>query len=63
MLNFKKMFIWHLSNSHWEAAMDKVYAISKSFGNIHQRFLDKRNISKNPTKRRFRDRKDSGMDK
>ncbi len=57
MLNIKKMFIWHLSGERWAKAYDKVYAISSSFQNTHQRFLDK---FKGKRSRRPMGRKDSG---
>lgn len=54
MLNFKKIFVWHMSNSRWEKAMDKVYDISKSFMAAHQRILDKRSKGKHPPSGRSR---------
>lgn len=41
MLELKKKFVWHMSGHYWEKAFDKMYDISTSFKNVHQRFLDK----------------------
>lgn len=54
-LNFKKVYLWHLSCHHWERAMTKYENVSESFKNVHQRFLNK--LQNKNKKRGFRPRK------
>ena len=41
-LNFKKVYIWHLSGARWEAAYDKCSILVDSIKNAHEKFLKKR---------------------
>ena len=49
-MNFKTVYLWHLSNSRWEKAVEKYELISKSLQAVHQRFLNNANKGK-PTRR------------
>lgn len=59
-INFKKVYLWHLSGHHWDKLMEKYGTISKSLGAVHQRFLDKRNQRKSRRSRRPLGGQDSG---
>jgi hypothetical protein len=42
MIGFRKIFIWHMNGSKWEDVLEKCSAITSSFKNVHQRFMDRR---------------------
>jgi len=60
-MEFKKVYIWHLSGHHWDKLMESYGTISKSLGAVHQRFIDKRNQRKGKRTGRPMDWKDSGI--